>query len=252
MEQEKTNYVQRVSQDGYVEAVPVTEADIARVDAAVSKGLRASLSWMVLGLVTTIIIGAFMLMNPNWIRFTSQYFTYIMLAEVGVVFLFSARAMKANYSSLLGMFFLYSMLNGLTLTLIGASYGMTAVVSATIGTVSFFAGAAIVGNVVKRDMTRIGNYALAAVVAMILCSLFMMFTGFNSVLNMVLGYLGIVVFAVFTAVDINRIKRNLALAALTEDESVLERISLLGALSLYLDVINLFLSFLRVFGSNRD
>lgn len=230
------------------ESVYVSAAELAAVESVVSQRLRHSLLWMVWGLATTFLIGFLMVINPTWLHFTANHFNVLMLVEVGVVFYFSFRAYKANLSSLKAMFFLYSALNGLTLTLVALSYGFEAILSASIGTVAFFGAAAFVGNVTKRDLTKLSNIALAALFAMIICSIAMMFLGFNETINMVLGYVGIVVFSIFTAVDINRIKRNVTAVALTEDESILERVSLVGALSLYLDFINMFLSILRIFG----
>ncbi len=68
---------------------------------------------------------------------------------------------------------------------------------------------------------------------------------------MILGYVGVVVFSIFTAVDMNMIKNSVTQLALSEDETILDRIEIAGALSLYLDFINLFLSLLRIFGNRR-
>ena len=92
------------------------------------------------------------------------------------------------------------------------------------------------------------DFWLLWLLAMVLVSLAMMFFNISSTWNLALGYLGVLVFSIFTAVDVNRIKQNITAVALTEDESVLERVELIGALSLYLDFINLFLSFMRIFG----
>ena len=82
---------------------------------------------------------------------------------------------------------------------------------------------------------------------MILVALAMMFFNLGSTWSLVLGIFGVVIFTLFTMVDVNRIKRNL-IAYAAEDETVLDRIELVGALTLYLDFINLFLSLLRIFG----
>lgn len=76
-------------------------------------------------------------------------------------------------------------------------------------------------------------------------------SAFSDTVSLVLGYVGVVVFSIFTAIDVNRIKNNVTEVALMEDESILDRIEITGALNLYLDFINLFLSLLRIFGNKR-
>lgn len=74
---------------------------------------------------------------------------------------------------------------------------------------------------------------------------------YSDTVSLILGYVGVVVFSIFTAIDVNRIKNTVTELALTEDESILDRVEIAGALSLYLDFINLFLSLLRIFGNKR-
>ena len=225
-----------------------SEADVALVEWIVSQKLRNSMLWMVWGLVTTMLTGVALLFNSDWMRLAVNNYKIIAFVEIGVVFLFSMRAMTASTTALKAMFFLYSMLNGLTMMVIVLAYGLNAALPAFIGTLAFFVAFAIVGKAVKCNLSGFYPYLLAAVVAMVLVSLAMMFFNISSTWNLVLGYLGVLVFSIFTAVDVNRIKQNITAVALTEDESVLERVELIGALSLYLDFINLFLSFMRIFG----
>jgi len=199
-----------------------SNSQVAQVESIVSQRLKGSFLWMVVGLFTTIGVGVAALANPNWLRFAYENFNIILLVELGVVFLFSARAYTANVMTLKGMFFLYSALNGLTLTLISLRYNVfEVVIPALIGTLAFFIGFAVVGATTKRTV------------------------------SLVLGYVGVVVFSIFTAIDVNRIKNNVTQVALLEDETILDRIEITGALSLYLDFINLFLSLLRIFGNKR-
>ena len=229
-----------------------TAAEVAQVESIVSQRLKGSFLWMVVGLLTTIGVGFAALVNPNWLRFAYQNFNIILLVELGVVFLFSARAYSANVMTLRGMFFLYSALNGLTLTLVSLRYNVfDVVIPALIGTLAFF---------IKRNLSSLTPYVMAALFGMIIVSLVMMgarffnwtvLSGFSDTVSLVLGYVGVVVFSIFTAIDVNRIKNNVTQVALMEDETILDRIEITGALSLYLDFINLFLSLLRIFGNKR-
>lgn len=125
-------------------------------------------------------------------------------------------------------------------------YGSTAFFYAFLGTVAFFGTFAIIGGVIKKDLTSWSTYLIGAVIALIVVSLLNMFFFNSGLVNLALGGLGVIIFTIFTAVDVNRIKGILTAAAL-EDDDVLERIELIGALMLYLDFINIFLSILRFF-----
>lgn len=234
---------------------------IAQVEYIVSQRLKGSFLWMIVGLITTIGVGLASLMQPNWLRFTYEHFSIILLVELGGVFLFSARAYSANVMTLRAMFFIYSALNGLTLTLVSLSYNIfEVVIPALIGTLAFFIAFAVVGAMTKRNLSSLTPYVLAALLGMIIVSVVMMvgryfnvaiLSAYSDTVSLILGYVGVVVFSIFTAIDVNRIKNTVTELALTEDESILDRVEIAGALSLYLDFINLFLSLLRIFGNKR-
>lgn len=234
---------------------------VAQVEYIVSQRLKGSFLWMIVGLITTIGVGLASLIQPNWLRFTYEHFSIILLVELGVVFLFSARAYSANVMTLRAMFFIYSALNGLTLTLVSLSYNIfEVVIPALIGTLAFFIAFAVVGAMTKRNLSSLTPYVLAALLGMIIVSVVMMvgryfnvaiLSAYSDTVSLILGYVGVVVFSIFTAIDVNRIKNTVTELALTEDESILDRVEIAGALSLYLDFINLFLSLLRIFGNKR-
>lgn len=130
---------------------------VAQVEYIVSQRLKGSFLWMIVGLITTIGVGLASLMQPNWLRFTYEHFSIILLVELGVVFLFSARAYSANVMTLRAMFFIYSALNGLTLTLVSLSYNIfEVVIPALIGTLAFFIAFAVVGGAMtKRNLSSL-------------------------------------------------------------------------------------------------
>ena len=210
-----------------------TATEVAQVESIVSQRLKGSFLWMVVGLLTTIGVGVAALANPDWLRFAYQNFSIILLVELGVVFLFSARAYSANVMTLKGKFFLYSALNGLTLTLISLRYNV-------LSSLTPYVMAALIGMIIVSFVMIGARYFNWAVLS-----------GFSDTVSLVLGYVGVVVFSIFTAIDVNRIKNNVTQVALLEDETILDRIEITGALSLYLDFINLFLSLLRIFGNKR-
>ena len=232
--------------------------DVALVESIVSQRLKGSILWMVVGLLTTLGIGVATLMNPSWARFAASNFNILLIAEVAVVFLFSMRTYKANVMSLYAMFFIYSALNGVTLSLVSLAYG---IMEATVPALTFFVAFSIVGLTTKKNLAGLTPYLVAAIFGMIIVSLVFMAASYFSIpylssisystISLILGYVGVIVFSIFTAVDMNMIKNSVTQLALSEDETILDRIEIAGALSLYLDFINLFLSLLRIFGNSR-
>ena len=208
-----------------------TQADTVVVEEIVNRKLRNSMLWMVWGLLTTAIIGFMALTNSSWLRFAHSNFNIILLAEVAVVFLFSFRQYTASNTFLKAMFFLYSIMNGLTLT----------------GAVAVFGSFAFLGVVVKKDLSGLGTFLMGAVIALLIASLIMMFFGASDFGLLVYSYIAVGIFSLFTMYDVYRIKRTIMEVAY-EDESVLERVELIGALGLYLDFINIFINLLRIFG----
>ena len=132
---------------------------------------------------------------------------------------------------------------------------------AFIGALAFFIAFAVVGLTTKKNLSSFYPYMGAALLGMVLVSLaFMAGNYFNigwitainsSTFSLVMGYIGVILFSIFTAVDMNMIKNTVTQLALTEDETILERVEIAGALSLYLDFVNLFLSLLRIFGNKK-
>lgn len=237
-------------------------SDVALVENIVSQRLKGSILWMIVGLLTTIGIGVYTLMTPEWLRFGIDNFNILLLIELGVVFLFSMRTYSANVMTLRGMFFIYSALNGITLSIVSVGYGIIDVaLPAFIGALAFFVAFAVVGLTTKKNLSSFYPYMGATLLGMILVSLaFMAGNYFNigwitainsSTFSLVMGYIGVILFSIFTAVDMNMIKNTVTQLALTEDESILDRVEIAGALSLYLDFVNLFLSLLRIFGNKK-
>ena len=226
-------------------SLPV-DAEQSVVSQIVARKLRNSMLWMGWGILTTFITLMATLINDDWLDLAESSYNILLLLELGVVFLFSARQLRASLSALKGMFFIYSILNGLTLAALSMVYGTTAFFYAFLGTLAFFGTFAVLGGVVKRDLTSWTTYLLGAVIALIIVSLLNIFLFDSEFVDLALGAFGVIIFTIFTAVDVNRIKGILTAVAL-EDDEILERVELIGALMLYLDFINIFLSLLRFF-----
>ena len=236
----------------YNRQMTMTYDDLNRL---ISSKVRGSMMWMVIGLLITGGIG-FMVYNGanngNSVAFmiVEKYWIFLIL-EVVAVLAFSALVYKANSSVLKLIFLIYSALSGLTFSVIGLRYAPDVIGSAFLGTLSIFVVLAIYGYFTKENLTRFVPLLTAGIIAMVLVSVVNMFLG-NSAIDLFVSVLGVVVFTIYIAVDVNRIRNNIIACAVHEDADILNKIEIVGALELYLDFVNLFLSILRILGRGRD
>ena len=236
----------------YNRQMTMTYDDLNRL---ISSKVRGSMIWMVIGLLITGGIG-FMVYNGanngNSVAFmiVEKYWIFLIL-EVVAVLAFSALVYTANSSVLKLIFLIYSALSGLTFSVIGLRYAPDVIGSAFLGTLSIFVVLAIYGYFTKENLTRFVPLLTAGIIAMILVSVVNMFLG-NSAIDLFVSVLGVVIFTIYIAVDVNRIRNNIIACAVHEDSDILNKIEIVGALELYLDFVNLFLSILRILGRGRD
>ena len=147
------------------------------------------------------------------------------------------------------LFVLYSIVNGATLSVIFLAYTMTSIASVFFITAGTFAVMAFIGYTTKTDLTSFGKMLMMGLIGIILATVVNIFIG-SSMLNMIVSYVGVVVFVGLTACDSQKIKNLLYQVDNMSEEA--QKLALLGSLTLYLDFINLFLMLLRIFGGNRD
>ena len=216
--------------------------------------VRGSMIWMVIGLLITGGIGFMVYNGANngnsvAVMIVEKYWIFLIL-EVVAVLAFSALVYTANSSVLKLIFLIYSALSGLTFSIIGLRYAPDVIGSAFLGTLSIFVVLAIYGYFTKENLTRFVPLLTAGIIAMILVSVVNMFLG-NSAIDLFVSVLGVIIFTVYIAVDVNRIKNNVIAYAVHEDSDILNKIEIVGALELYLDFVNLFLSLVRILGRKR-
>ena len=217
--------------------------------------VRGSMIWMVIGLLITGGIGFMVYNGANngnsvAVMIVEKYWIFLIL-EVVAVLAFSALVYTANSSVLKLIFLVYSALSGLTFSVIGLRYAPDVIGSAFLGTLSIFVVLAIYGYFTKENLTRFVPLLTAGIIAMILVSVVNMFLG-NSAIDLFVSVLGVIIFTIYIAVDVNRIRNNIIACAVHEDSDILNKIEIVGALELYLDFVNLFLSILRILGRGRD
>ena len=142
------------------------------------------------------------------------------------------------------------MLNGVTMSFIFLAYTATSIATTFFVTAGAFAGLALIGFFIKKDLSAFGKFFLFALIGIIIASIVNIFVG-SSGLDLVISIGGVVVFAGLTAYDTQKIKE-MFLATGTEVNEQTQKLAVLGALTLYLDFINLFLYLLRFLGKARD
>lgn len=214
--------------------------------------MRKVFVWMTLALAITGLTAYGVATSPTILSliFSSKVtFFGLIIAEFALVFAISGAINRLSLSTATLLFILYSVINGATLSSIFFAFSV-----ATIGKVFFitagtFGAMALVGYTTKTDLTSMGKLLFMALLGIIIASVVNMFVA-SSGLDLILSYVGVLVFVGLTAYDTQKIKQ-MCQAAPDAGESA-QKLALIGALSLYLDFINLFLYLLRIFGNNRD
>ncbi len=216
--------------------------------------VKGSILWMVFGLLITGITGHFfinsLIMGIIPSNMLSIMIPVAIVLELVSVIAFSALTYKAGAGALRAMFIFYSFLNGITLSLLVLLYDASSIIYAFGGTVVLFTVLAIYGYVTKEDLSKYSSILKAGLIALILMGVINIFLRSDG-LMWISSILGVIVFIIFIAVDVNRIKNNVLYYAINEDMSIVDKIEIHGALSLYLDFVNLFIYILRIIGRKK-
>ena len=211
--------------------------------------MRKVYVWMTLALVLTGVTAYGVATSPGIMTalFSNQIlFWGLVIAEFALVIGISAAINKLSLTTATLMFVLYSVINGAVLSSIFVVYTMSSIASVFFITAGTFAVMALIGYTTKTDLTSMGKILFMALIGLIICAVVNLFLH-NSMLDLAISAAGVLIFVGLTAWDTQAIKRMCA----ESDSSMVGKVATMGALSLYLDFINLFLYLLRFFGS-RD
>ncbi len=209
-------------------------------------------NWMAMGLGLTGLIAYFTASTGLVFTFARSPLMYVFLfAELGLVFYLSARIDKLQASTATGLFMLYSALNGLTFSTIFIAYTMSSIAGTFLITAGMFGAMAVYGMVTKRDLSGMGSFMFMGLIGIIIASIVNLFMH-SSGLSWAISFIGVIVFTGLTAYDVQKIKNIGEQGILEQGEEAIRKGSIIGALALYLDFINLFLMLLRFFGGARD
>lgn len=209
-------------------------------------------NWMAIGLGLTGIVAYLTASSGIAMQIVSSPMLMVLvLVELGMVFFLSARVDKLQASTATGLFIGYAVLNGVTLSTIFLAYTRSSIAGTFFITAAMFGAMAIYGLVTKRDLSGLGSFLFMGLIGILVASLVNMFFQ-SSAMSWVISMVGVLVFTGLTAYDVQRIKSIGEQGIMTQGEEMIKKGSIMGALALYLDFINLFLMMLRLFGGSRN
>jgi len=207
--------------------------------------------WMAMGLALTGFVAGWMAMNPSVVvAFARNMGLFIVLAlvQLGIVFWLSSQILRLSVMTATIGFSIYATLNGILFSTIFLAYTAASIASTFFVSAGMFGAVSVYGFATKRDLTSVGSIAFMGLIGIIIASLVNVFFR-NPMLDSIISYVGIVIFIGLTAYDTQKLKSIHHQGFASSD--VLAKVALLGALTLYLDFINLFLLLLRVMGRRR-
>jgi FtsH-binding integral membrane protein len=213
--------------------------------------IRHVYNWMILGLAITGLLSMFTTANSTIIATIAGnpiLFFGLIIAEFGLVVAISAAINRLRSSTAFLMFLTYSALNGLTMAVIFLAYTQASIATTFFITAATFAAMSVYGYSTKRDLTSWGSFLFMGLIGVIVASIVNIFLH-SQMIYWIITYCGILVFVGLTAYDNQKLKEMAAHGF--DNEETEKKSAIIGALRLYLDFINLFLLFLRLFGRRR-
>ena len=208
-------------------------------------------NWMTTGLAFTGLVAFLIADSPSLsgVIFGNPIVPLILfVAQIGLVFWLAARVMQMSVQQATGVFILYAALMGVTFSAVFLTYTAASITSTFLVTAGTFGAMSLYGYTTKKDLTAWGSFLFMGLIGIILASVVNIFMA-SSTLSWVITYAGVLIFVGLTAYDTQKIKEMNILGNEGTDEDTKEAIR--GALTLYLDFINLFLMLLRIMGDRR-
>lgn len=225
----------------------------AQTTAHVNSFILSVYNWMAMGLGLTGIVAYYIAGSQEMLNiiFGNRIVFYgLIIAELGFVFYLSARIQKISSGAATSLFMIYAALNGATMAAIFLLYTRSSIVSTFFICAATFGVCSLYGMVTKRDLTSIGNFMIMGLIGIIIASIVNFFVQ-SSAMAMIINYVGVLVFVGLTAYDTQKIKQMALSQPADLDSGTVRKGAIIGALSLYLDFINMFLFLLRILGDRE-
>jgi len=225
-----------------------------RAEVLVNDFVRSVYNWMAFALALTGFVAFYVSHSPSIMRLifgNPMIFFVLIFAQLGLVFAISGRVNRMSAGTATSLFVIYAALNGVTLSFIFLAYTSTSIASTFFICAGTFVGCSIYGWTTKKDLTSWRGFLMMGLIGIIIASLVNMFIR-SSGMSIIISYIGVIVFVGLTAYDTQKLKNMALVQPAGLDGGVVRKGAILGALSLYLDFIMLFLMLLRIFGQGRD
>ncbi len=224
---------------------PATPSQLGvRPVTALSVGfLSQAFAWMFVGLLLTASVAWVVQGSPSLVRMAEQWFFLVIILQFALVIGISAGIRKLSATAALGLFLVYAATMGVTMSFIFIAYELPAIGAAFVSAAGMFGAAALYGAVTKRSLATMGGYLFMGLIGLVIAMVANLFIH-SDTLGYIVSFLGVGVFVGLTAWNVQKISRG-DLAVMTGS---MEKGAVLGALSLYLDFINIFLFMLRILG----
>ena len=226
------------------------DSEYAKKGLSLNQYISRTFGWMFLGLLVTFSFGWLMAKTGFVYRLFAipMVMVLLLVAEVAVVLIFSARIHKQSVGTGRLLFLLYSLLNGVVFSVYFVAFEVFGLIAIFGLTALFFGGFALYGRFTKTDLSRLRPLLIGGLIFLVVAAVLSLFLRI-SMLERLICLVGIVIFLCFTAYDTQKIKANYEYYR--ADPELLQKASIYSALQLYLDFINLFLYLLRFFGRSR-
>jgi FtsH-binding integral membrane protein len=208
--------------------------------------------WMSLALSVTAAVAYYVALSPVLLSLVVQnpfVFIGMFVAQLALVVVLSAFLLRMSFPVAFALFMLYAASLGVTLSLIFVTYEMSSIYATFVVTAGMFGALCLYGYFTRADLTSIGNIALMALFGLILAMIVNMFLQ-SGTFNLVISAIGVILFSALTAYDAQKIK--LLAQQLHADDQTMSKVAIIGALTLYLDFVNLFLFLLNFMGRRRQ
>ena len=212
--------------------------------------MRMVYVWMTIGLFVTAGVAMWVASSPTLINSARQFFIPAVIGELVLVIALSWGLRRMSPGLAIALFFAYAAVNGFTLSLIFLVYKLGTIQLAFVSTAATFGVMSVVGYTTQLDLSKYRTYFLMALIGLLVAMVVNIFLQ-SSTFDLLISMFGVILFTALTAYDTQKIKRLAADPEIAADGSLTLKLSIMGALTLYLDFINLFLFILRLMGRRR-
>ena len=228
-------------------------AQRTEVQIQVNTFIRSVYNWMAIGLGLTGFTALYVSNSEFMLKliFGNQLIFFgLIIGELVLVFSLASRVNKMQASTATSLFVLYAALNGVTLSAIFLIYTRSSITSTFFICAATFVASSIYGMVTKRDLTSMGQFMFMGLIGIVIASVVNLFVR-SSGMSLIVSYIGVIVFVGLTAYDTQKLRTMALSQPAGLDDATVRKGAILGALTLYLDFINLFLMLLRILGSRE-